>query len=352
MPDKYCLPQQRTVDRRTLLGACGAAVLASGGLAVGANARAAASQLPWPALRPAVALRRVDAAVLLAVTKAGARLVACGERGVIAYSDDAGVTWSQAAVPVSVSITALSFVSDKRGWAVGHAGVILETRDGGTTWQVQLRPDMQGDGALALFDVHFEGEQRGIAVGAFGLVMKTSDGGAHWTRVSVRAPNPRDLHVYSARQYGGTVYVTGEQGLFMRSSDAGASFEAVQTPYAGSYFCQALDSDSNVILAGLRGTVMRWRGGRFEPIEVPTPISVLSMRGSLAGDRVVAVNQIGDLMSLPRNASRMERLAQSGAPLVSAVETSPGSFVGVGALGTSRIQARESSSTAEVKARS
>ncbi len=54
-----------------------------------------------------------------------------GERGIVLLSDDAGVSWRQAKVPVSVSLTAVQFVDAEQGWAVGHLGVVLHTQDGG-----------------------------------------------------------------------------------------------------------------------------------------------------------------------------------------------------------------------------
>src|SRR5688572_4197764 len=47
----------------------------------------------------------------IAVTAAGRRLVSVGERGVALYSDDGGKSWTQARVPVSVTLTAVQFVN-------------------------------------------------------------------------------------------------------------------------------------------------------------------------------------------------------------------------------------------------
>ncbi len=53
-------------------------------------------------------------------TKAGNRLVAVGERGIVLLSDDAGLNWKQVDVPVSVTLTGVQFVSPMKGWAIGH----------------------------------------------------------------------------------------------------------------------------------------------------------------------------------------------------------------------------------------
>ncbi len=63
--------------------------------------------------------------VLIAVARAGARLVAVGEHGVIVYSDDNGQRWRQAQVPVDLTLTSIAFADANHGWAAGHYGVIF-----------------------------------------------------------------------------------------------------------------------------------------------------------------------------------------------------------------------------------
>ena len=66
---------------------------------------------------------------------AGSSIVAVGEYGNVVLSDDDGKTWRQAkSVPTQVTFTAVAFVDDKNGWAVGHDTVILHTSDAGETW--------------------------------------------------------------------------------------------------------------------------------------------------------------------------------------------------------------------------
>ncbi|WP_220476874.1 WD40/YVTN/BNR-like repeat-containing protein [Massilia cavernae] len=100
---------------------------------------AACAAASFPALdRPAVQVKAPERQVLLAAAQAGTRVVAVGERGLVVLSDDAGASWRQArAVPVSTTLTAVSFRSAQLGWAVGHGGVVLHTRDGGDTWTRQ-----------------------------------------------------------------------------------------------------------------------------------------------------------------------------------------------------------------------
>lgn len=81
---------------------------------------------------------KIAKSLLQDIVRAGDRLVAVGERGHIAYSDDNGKTWLQADVPTRAMMNAVFFVSSDEGWAVGHDGLVLHTIDGGKTWEMQL----------------------------------------------------------------------------------------------------------------------------------------------------------------------------------------------------------------------
>jgi hypothetical protein len=104
--------------------------------------------LDTPALMSPLASR----SLLQAVTRAGDRIVAVGQRGHIVVSVDGGTTWKQSPVPVSSDLTAVFFADDKHGWAVGHGGVILHTGDGGERWDLQLNGVMANDLLLAAME--------------------------------------------------------------------------------------------------------------------------------------------------------------------------------------------------------
>ena len=92
------------------------------------------------------------------------QLVAVGERGHILLSNDA-ITWRQANVPVRTTLTAVYFVDESHGWAVGHDATILFSQDGGENWVIQqFLPEKE----KPLLDVTFKDSQQGIAIGAYG----------------------------------------------------------------------------------------------------------------------------------------------------------------------------------------
>lgn len=222
---------------------------------------------------------RAASSVMLAVTRAGQRLVAVGERGIVLLSDDNGATWRQARTPVSVSLTNVHFPLAKLGWAVGHSGVVLHSGDGGETWIRQLDGRQAARQVLAaaktgggsaqrlaeaerlvadgpdkpFFDVRFFDAGNGLIVGAYGLILATRDGGQHWTSLLERIDNPKGKHLYSIHVAGNEVLIAGEQGALFASRDGGAHFNEIKTPYAGSYFGVVADGAGQWLAYGLRG---------------------------------------------------------------------------------------------------
>lgn len=101
-------------------------------------AQGSADALPGRLDTPSPEFPGLDKGLFLDISRAGSRVIAVGMHGSILYSDDQGNRWTQARVPVSVLLTAVHFVNERLGWAVGHNGVVLHSADGGASWQRQL----------------------------------------------------------------------------------------------------------------------------------------------------------------------------------------------------------------------
>ena len=316
------------------LGASGSATAIEASAASAATARAQVAPgpgVPAALRKPALITPRAAGAAMLAVARAGRRLVAAGERGIVRVSDDDGATWAQARVPVQASLTALHFADGQRGWAAGHLGVILRTDDGGATWTRQMDGIEAARQALAaapddaarqraqrlvdegpdkpFFDLDLAGP-RGLAVGAYGLAVETRDGGARWHPVApARLPNPKSLHLYAARWLGRQLFVAGEQGLLLRSSDGGDSFEPLASPYKGSFFGLLPTRSGSLIAFGLRGHAFRSTdgGGSWERLETGVPLT-LSAGIERADGSLLLLAQNGDLLASRDDGRRFERL--------------------------------------------
>ncbi|NVZ94810.1 hypothetical protein HX819_02940 [Pseudomonas sp. D6002] len=207
--------------------------------------------------------------LMIDVVHAGKRLVAVGDRGHILYSDDQGVTWTQAKVPTRQLLTAVFFADDQHGWAVGHDAQILATTDGGVTWTQQFQ-DLKREAPL--LDVWFKDASNGFAVGAYGALIETTDGGKTWDDVSDRLDNEDQYHLNAIAQVKDAgLFIVGEQGSMFRSHDEGQTWEKLEGPYEGSLFGVIGTAQAQTLLAyGLRGNLFRSTdfGSTWEPVEL------------------------------------------------------------------------------------
>ena len=276
------------------------------------------------ALEPALANPSPDDGKLIDMASSNGRLFVAGARGLIAYSDDGGASWSQATVPVSGTLTAITFTPDGTGFAVGHGGVILRSRTGGESWEkvfdgyqaneqflawatanserleqviAELEAAEEPDATLiedaeyaledALFALDdaqvavdtgpadpflailFVNDNIGVALGAYGMAYRTEDGGETWQLAIDGIDNPDRYHFYSlALDRNGRLHASGEAGLLFYSDDNGINWTRAYDVYDGSLF--ALVTDNGAIYAiGLRGNVFRSTDGGESWADVP-----------------------------------------------------------------------------------
>jgi photosystem II stability/assembly factor-like uncharacterized protein len=292
-----------------------------------------------PLTLPSMMSDKAANSLLLDVALAGNRLVAVGERGHILYSDDQGRSWTQAQVPVSSTLTAVSFPSPEKGWAVGHEGVVLHSKDGGRSWVKQLdgfqanqsmlesarrwvdaqqrepQPSAQEterldyllqdaefaaeEGASKPFlDVWFNNEREGFVIGAYGMIFYTSDGGGTWRPWQINIENRDGFHYNAITRVGGALFIAGEAGLLARSIDGGMHWQRLESPYEGSYFgIIGSDSSDYVIAFGLRGNAFRSldQGNSWSPLTTYVESS-LSGGASLTDGAAVLVSNSGALL--------------------------------------------------------
>ncbi len=204
----------------------------------------------------ALVMPKAANSLLLAIAQAGNRLVAVGDRGHVLYSDDQGVSWTQAKVPTRQMLTSVFFVNDKNGWVTGHDSLILATVDGGETWTEQFI-DLEREAPL--LDIWFKNAEHGFAVGGYGAILETTDGGAQWDDISDRLDNEDQRHLNSITEIKDSgLFAVGEMGSMFRSADWGQTWETVEGPYEGSLFGVSGTTESASVLAyGLRGHLFR-----------------------------------------------------------------------------------------------
>ncbi|MCY4757143.1 YCF48-related protein [Pelomonas aquatica] len=260
-------------------------VFSLGGSAASAANEPAGS--PLLELRPNAQPPAIARSLLLGLTRAGSRVVAVGEQGLIELSDDDGKTFRAAkSVPVQVTLTAVHFADASHGWAVGHLGVILATTDGGETWTLQ-RQDVGKD--QPLLSVFFLDGKRGIAVGLWSLLLTTEDGGGTWSPVKVPPPAgasraDRNLfHAFGDAQ--GQLYVTSESGQVLRSTDGGHQWSYLATGYNGSLWAGTALPNGALVVGGLRGSLFRSddHGATWRALPLEEKRSITSLVGDGTG---------------------------------------------------------------------
>lgn len=212
-----------------------------------------------PVVVPAVRVAHATQAEMLAATRAGDRIVAVGDHGIVLLSDDDGKSHRQAkSVPIDAALTSVSFVDAKVGWAGGHWGVVLHTEDGGESWTRQRLETSQD---RPLFAIHFFDANTGVAVGLWSLVLVTQDAGKSWQKVDMPIPEgakKADLNLFSLFvDAKGRLFAAAEKGVVLRSDDRGQHWEYLRTGYNGSFWTGLVTADGTIVVAGLRGSMYR-----------------------------------------------------------------------------------------------
>jgi photosystem II stability/assembly factor-like uncharacterized protein len=321
-------------------------------------------------------------AMLVSIAPAGKRIVAAGERGIVLFSDDGGARWTQAAVPVSVNLTALHFADARHGWAAGHDGVVLATTDGGARWTKQLdgnainamlladakarlaraesaagaapgaKPAQDALDAAknALFEaedgmkfgpsrpflgIWFKDVREGYAVGAFGLALRTMDGGAHWTSIGPDMGNADGLHLNAVGPApAGGLLVAGEGGRIYRSADGGSHWSRQDTGYNGQLYGAFGLGGARLLAYGFGGKLLRSDddGKHWQELPSPTRKSVVGA-GRAPDGSVLAVARDGALLrSSDDGASFVQVLPPRGLQLAAVLMAAKPLAVGMGGV--------------------
>lgn len=189
--------------------------------------------------------------LLLDAARVGGQVIAVGEWGAVRRTSGSTGRWERVASPTEETLTAVQFINERHGVAVGHHGVVMISDDAGASWQLRT-PDARS--TEPLLGVHFLSPQHGFLVGTFGTLLETDDG--------ARSFRPRDIgqgdrHLKAiAGSSEGDIYIASEEGAVFCSNDRGRSFRRSETGYAGSFWGVVV-TESVAIAYGMRGTVYR-----------------------------------------------------------------------------------------------
>lgn len=326
--------------------------------------------------QPAPISSAAHSVLLTDVSRAGDRLVAVGDFGVVLYSDDNGEQWQQASVPVTTLLTSVHFTSPQVGWITGHDGVLLNSKNGGKEWQlffdgnevnrlkveffeerlasltdeeIEANPFLEEDLEFALEDaefaqeegpvnpllnVWFKNEQTGFLLGAYGLALRTDDAGQSWVFISDELPNPDQFHLNAMTMLDDSLIIAGEAGLLMRSDDQGDSWYELPSPYGGSFF-DVIAHRHSLFVLGLRGHLFMSEDGGFDWQEIPVDTTV-SFMGAYSDGETLAIAGLGGTLLTGGEADLLQVLPLGTRHHFNAVVSTPTGWVLAGEQGIFR----------------
>ena len=208
---------------------------------------------------------------------------AVGTSGTILWTIDGGDNWVAQDSGTDHHLYAVDLADSVTGTAVGKNGTLLNTVDGGATW-------VPRDAVTShdLTDVEMVNALVGTVVGKHGVIRRTTDNGDTWTPMHAIADwdwswqdgwivtyYPRiDDEVYGiSYSTPQAVMVVGEQGLVLRSSNSGTTWNPDSTvvSYESLADVAFLDRDQSFAV-GFNGTIIRSidRGLSWESLDSGT----------------------------------------------------------------------------------
>lgn len=319
---------------------------------------------------PAIQLRSFAQVFLTAIARSGNRMVAVGEHGVIVYSDDGGVSWTQADVPVDLTLTCVAFATPLIGWAGGHYGVILNTQDGGKSWKMQLNGILVNQLALATAQTAQSGpspalefalkratmfETNGpdkpfltilpfnprkiMAFGAYRMVVLSEDGGKTWQDWTLHVYDKLSHDLYDVAAIGSGIYLACETGLVFRSTDGGDTFPQMTPPVDATLFGVIGARDDSVTVYGVAGNCCRSAdgGASWNAINLDTQDDLVAARALPSGALLIA-RITGGLFISRDNGTSYAAVPDFPRLSVSDFEFAPdGALIVVGATGPARL---------------
>jgi photosystem II stability/assembly factor-like uncharacterized protein len=228
-----------------------------------------------------------------------------GELGRIFHTTDGGATWERQDAGTKRALLTVSCVDARTAWIAGKEGIVYGTADGGATWTLAATGSNRH-----LFSVRFPTAQRGHAVGDFGTMVHTEDGGRSWT-VSRVPPeftlpesaidtgvDPGDVNLY-AIAYGDAdhMWVVGEFGMIMTSTDGGQTFQQQHSPIESTLFGVHFADAEHGWAVGIDAVILRTDDGGATWRIVPPPLVRRSFYDvSVAGPHAWIVGDAGTVL--------------------------------------------------------
>lgn len=151
----------------------------------------------------------------------------------------AQTNWEQMTSGTTSRLWSAAFANDSTVYAVGVDGLMMKSTNKGVTWSVVNH----GLTTKNLYSIHFATELVGFVGGLSATVLKTTDGGATWSDISANLPAIITSYAqYSTQEINdfyflnvNTGYAVGYNGIVMKTTDGGTSWNFLGALGAGTY---------------------------------------------------------------------------------------------------------------------
>lgn len=274
--------------------------------------------------------------LLLNIADNGQHLVAVGERGVVLIADEHAQAWSTVRTATTRTLSGVAFANAQVGVVVGHGGALLRTQDGGRHWTtVQAQTNDE-----ALLGVVALGEGRMAAWGAFGLYLLSKDSGVTWERLSI-LDGDFDRHIsHIIPLANGEYLLVGESGTLAKSADHGETWQAMQSPYAGSLFGALQLQNGDILIYGMRGNLwLSSDGGQTWTRRDTATTFAFNGAIELKSGRILVFGNSGLLLASDDQGRSFNPLPSTRASLAKAIELGDGQLLAVGDRGVAPLAA-------------
>ena len=217
----------------------------------------------WTPTRQARAFGDLNA-VFFADSKRG---WVAGDNGFLAFTKDAGESWTQQKVNTKDPISDIYFRSADKGYVIAGEKVFSST-DGGQSWreeQILLSSDVK-EGKPELYSLRFANKKKGWIVGSLNkndqvvgnLVLHTSDGGTLWQRVRVPT-NSELIHLDFVDEDNG--WIVGANGTIFATNDGGENWLAQKSYTTAALYHVDFKNKDLGWAVGEKGLILRTMNG-------------------------------------------------------------------------------------------
>lgn len=224
--------------------------------------------------------------------------------GAIYASTDGGTTWKKQQTPVERNLLQVRCATATRCTAVGDYGQVVHTEDGGNTWEdVGLPddfklPDMALDMGVdpkdaLLYGMSYADENNVWVSGEFGTILKSSDGGRTWTQQESGLESTL-FGIYMQDPMNGMV--VGIDSVILSTNDGGETWKPIRGPFRERSYYDVMVSGNIGWIVGGQGTILMSSdgGATWEVFDTPIEMASEWFRGlSLQGETGYLVGGAG-----------------------------------------------------------